>query len=48
MKKAFILITSLILILVFTSCITTSNNIYKVTYYIGEEVYQGGATYEMP
>ena len=39
MKKTFILITSLILILVFTSCITTSNNIYKVTYYIGEEVY---------
>ena len=39
MKKTFILITSLILLFLFTSCITPSNNVYKVTYYIDEEVY---------
>ena len=39
MKKTFILITSLILLFLFTSCLTPSNNVYKVTYYIDEEVY---------
>ena len=39
MKKTFILITSIILLFLFTSCITPSNNVYKVTYYIDEEVY---------
>ena len=39
MKKTFIIITTLILSLLFTSCITSSDVTYKVKYIVNDEVY---------
>ena len=39
MKKTFIIITTLILSLLFTSCITSSDVTYKVKYIVNEEIY---------
>ena len=39
MKKTFIIITTLILSLLFTSCIASSDVTYKVKYIVNDEVY---------
>ena len=39
MKKTFIIITTLILSLLFTSCIASSDVTYKVKYIVNEEIY---------